>query len=753
MLIFPNKLSTKISQPVFGRGEEPDFQAFLNFCKFFSPNVNVDLLEKAFQFNLEANRNLFRKSGDPYYVHSLEIATFLVNNLMYNDELIASALMHDILGKSELITTREIQTVFGPVISQIVENVNKITSLEKQGIGDIEYFRRLILAITTDVRIIFIKIADRYQDMKTINFLLPEVQRKLAEDTMQIYVPLAHRFGFYVIKSELEDIAFRVLDKENYDKIARKLRMTKRDRDKYLLDFAKPIVEKLKTLSFLDFIRFEIHGRVKHIYSIYKKTLLRGKPVDELYDLIGLRIILDTDDETICGKVMEEIKKIYPYLPETYKDYIKNPKPNGYQSIHCAFIGPGNEKVEVQVRTRKMHLIAEKGIAAHYRYKSDFVSVDSIFEDPQIERWVQEIRDLIAKKESVPTEKLLESFKYDIFSNEIYVLTPKQEIKILPKNASVLDFAYSIHTDVGNKCAGVKINNRTASIFTPLKNGDVVEVILSDNLEPELSWFDKVVTSKAKNAILKFYNQKKAEHQRNGEKIFKDLLENYGLTQKKTKILNLCLKILKYSNASEFYIELSKIKQLKNVTDLLIAFLKRNNLNINDELIKMDNSLIPLRVYLEENRLQIDDKAYQIIYSDCCLPVRGDKIVSYATFDKIYVHRSECPNTKLLLAEEHTRKVDFGWDMTSKDSFEMGVKITAKSQEIIYSILTQAFQERGDVLVKALYKKCTGTETTSFILILTVKDNSFFDRIAEVAKTKSSDVIIERIGKFTPEDQ
>ncbi|MCX7908295.1 MAG: RelA/SpoT family protein [Ignavibacteria bacterium] len=747
MLLYPEKKIKEVTFPKYGKGEEADFEAFLEFCQQVGDNINLDLLKKAYEFNINANKNLFRKSGEPFYIHPLEVATFLVQYIMYDNEMVASAILHDVLGKEGRLTLNDIQSEFGNVISQMVDNIHRITNLERKEIGDIEYFRRLILALTTDVRIIFIKIADRLHDMKTISYLSPETQRKFAEDTLQIYVPLAHRFGFYLIKSELEDICFRILDRENYDKIVRKLNMTKKERDEYLKEFAKPIIETLKKMSLLrdKQIKFEVHGRVKHIYSIYNKTLLRGKPVEELYDLIGLRLILDTEDETICEKVIEEIKKIYPFVPETYKDYIKNPKPNGYKSIHCAFIGTGGQKVEVQVRTKKMHLIAEKGFAAHYRYKSGTISMDSVFDDPQIDKWVQDIRDLLAKKEEIPVEKLLESFKYDIFSNEIYVLTPKQELKILPKGSIVLDFAYSIHTDVGNRCAGAKINGKTSSIFTPLKNGDVVEVILGENLEPELAWLEKVVTSKARNSILKYFNQNRSEHQQKGKDFFESLLLEYELERNKNKVLNQCLKILKYPTSNDFFIELSKADELKSIVKLLLKVLKANNFKINPKDFEKDIELKKIWDFTQ-NRMLLDDKTYEIVFAKCCLPVRGDDAVAYAYGDKIVIHRQDCKSGLLQIGNSVTRKIEFKWDAIDRDLFELGVKLTSLISEHIHILLGQIFQEEKDIYITHIINESFGLGYFVYKFYLRVKDNSLINKMKNIIQTNKLDINIERVG-------
>lgn len=748
MLLYPKKKFEKISTPKFGKDEESDFQSFINFCSHFTSNLNVPLLYKAYEFNIEANKNLQRKSGDPFYTHPLEVACFLVENVIYNDELIVSALLHDVLDKSDLISLKDIESEFGVAIAQIVDSVHRITNLERRQIADVEYFRRILIALTTDVRIIFIKIADRYIDMKTISYLSPESQRKFAEDTFQVYIPLAHRLGFYGIKSELEDMAFRVLDKENYNRIVRKLNMTKHERDETLKKIASPIIELLQNLPILKEkdIYFEIHGRVKHIYSIYIKTLLRGKPADELYDLVGLRVILDTEDESLCEKVMSAIKELYRSIPETYKDYIRNPKPNGYKSIHCAFVGPNEQKFEVQVRTFNMHLLAEKGIAAHYRYKSGFISMDSIFEEQQIDKWMQAIRTLLARKEEIPDTKLFEGFKYGVFLDEIYVFTPKGEIKVLPKNSIVLDFAYSIHTDVGHRCAGAKKNGITCSIFAPLENADRIEIIQGSNLEPELHWLDKVVTSKAKNAILKYFTQKAKELQKRGKVHFENLLRNFSLLDNKSRILNICLKILKFSNSKEFFTELGKSSQLGEIVEILMEYLKENNLKIDEDEIYSNPKFFKIAEFVKKSEF-IDVRTHSVVMADCCLPARGDEIVAFLSGKNVLVHRVDCKRTKYLVVDLGLRKVKVDWKDIKQENFDIGLKFSTSSIESIHKLLANILSANDDVMLISWSKKETTPGYFFWKIYLNVKDNTFVNKFHKSIGELNLDIKIERIGK------
>jgi len=752
MLLYPKHKRKKVVLPRYSQNPNQDLEIFLNFCKQADSQADLELLRKAFAFNLNSCKEKSKRSGDPHYTHPLEVATILINFIGFDNVLIASALLHEVIGRDSPFTINDIESEFGKVIAQIVESIHKIDTVEHQRIGDAEYYRRLILSLLTDIRILLIKIADRYHDMQTISYLSPEKQMKFAEDTMQLYVPLAHRLGLALIKSELEDFAFKVLDRQNYEAIARKLNMSKRERENKLQEFVKPLIPKLESKLKEEYnVSFEIHGRVKHIYSIYNKTLLRGKPIEELYDLIGIRIILDTDNENLCYEVLETIAEVYKKIDNTFKDYIKNPKPNGYQSLHQAFQVSELFNVEVQVRTRKMDEIAERGFAAHYRYKSGLVSADSILMDPDFENWTNEVRKLLLENEELSDSKIFEAFNFNLLSEKIYVLTPENDVKVLPKGATVLDFAYSIHTDLGNHCLGAKIDNkRTCGPFEKLSNGNIVQILYSERVEPDESWLDHVVTSKAKDAIKKYLAQKRQSLITSGKGIFSNLIKEYKLSSKENSILSEVKNIFLFPDSDEFFMELHNDTELQqNIKDLL-AFISSNESFTKTLKWKTLINKLPTKIkqYIETRVKNFFEKhPEKIDFAICCLPVRNDDAIAIFQNDSIKIHRKECTNYAEELKKINTRITNFKWDYIKQEKFLTCLKISSPKPDLVLSRLTLFFSGIEDAEIKRIIKEEEQDGVFSLTLFLLVEDKSTIEKLKSQLLDSSSEITIVRKGK------
>jgi guanosine-3',5'-bis(diphosphate) 3'-pyrophosphohydrolase len=386
--------------------------------------------------------------GEPYFNHPYEVAMIVASEIPLDDISVASALLHDIVEDTNF-TLEDIQAEFGEKIARIVDGLTKITGIfesDNRGIIEAENYRKLLLALSTDVRVILVKFADRLHNMRTLEYLPEHKRKRIAQETLEIYAPLAHRFGLAQIKWELEDLAFKYLNPEAYEDIARRVAQTRKQREEYIKEFAKPIEKSLAERGF----KFEISGRPKHLYSIYNKMVKRGKAFEEIYDLFAVRIILDTEDKNDCWTVYGIVTDIYRAVPERFKDYITNPKSNGYRSIHTTVIGPGGKMVEVQIRTRAMHEIAEKGLAAHWKYKENITETDKQFEE-----WVKWVRDVLENQTDMT--QFIEDLKLNLFQDEIYVFTPKGDLKVLPRGATPVDFAFEIHTEIGLRCIGAKV--------------------------------------------------------------------------------------------------------------------------------------------------------------------------------------------------------------------------------------------------------------------------------------------------------
>lgn len=705
MLLYPSIGKQKtLSEPKYGKNQEKDFTSFINFCSHFSNKIDTDLLRKAFIWCVRAHQLELRKSGEPYYTHPLEVATIVVKNIAYDDTMVCSALLHDVIGNNTEITVDDIRSEFGETIAKIVESVSRITHLERRMINRDEYYRLLLLSLFTDVRIIIVKIADRLHDMRNISYLEPGLQRKIADDTMQIYCPFAHRFGLGAIKSELEDLAFKVLDKKNYDLVARKLKLSHYERERYLFLFTDPIIKKLENIFTSGKFKteFEIYGRVKHIYSIYNKTLLRQKGIEELYDLIAVRIILKTDDFQLCYKVFEEIRSIYEVVEGTYKDYIRNPKPNGYQSIHCGFWGPNGEKVEVQIRTQRMHEIAEKGMAAHYNYKRGLLPANSVLEDPKILSWMNEVRELLSRVEEVPIEKLLEGFSSGILTDEIYVLTPANEIRVLPKGATVLDFAYDIHTDIGNQCVGVKVNGRPKPLSFELSNGDRVEVITSPKAVPNIEWLKFVRTHKASSSIIKYFKTRRKQILQVGKNLFDDMLTKYQVSNK-IKMFDIIAKLSGYTNPEDLYYNLFLNTELQNAMEQFFQNvaskvpIPNNNY---DELLKIAPLLS--NYHRKESKKLLTDPANKISFATCCYPVRGEKSVGIYSSNSVCIHRSNCVELSKIFNGKKYYVAEVDWELIHTKNFVVGLTIEGSPKIKIIDRLTQLVNQFKGLVINEI---------------------------------------------------
>ena len=471
----------------------------LSACKMNLPSVNEELVTKAMKLAYEAHKNDFRASGELYFYHPYNVAMIVAKEIPLDDISVISALLHDIVEDTE-IGLDFVEKEFGKEVAEIVNGVTKIGGVFKgQEITQAENYRKMLLSMVNDVRVILVKFADRIHNMRTLEFVPPQKQRRIARETLEIYAPFANRFGLGKIKWELEDLAFKYLNKEAYNEIARKINNKRKERESYINKFIGPIAEKLLVHK----LNFEIGGRPKHLYSIYKKMIKLNTTFENIYDLFAIRIILESDDPNECYYVLGVINQLYKPIHDRFKDYISIPKKNNYQSIHNTVIGPEGKLVEIQIRTRMMHEIAEKGVAAHWKYKENLATADRDLED-----WVNWIRDVfenVNKYEA--TKEILASFKLNLYQDEIYIFSPKGDLKRLPIDSTPVDFAYEIHSRVGFNCIGAKVNGKIVPLDTKLNSGDQVEIITSKNQHPNKGWLKFVKTHKAKQNIRKYLNK------------------------------------------------------------------------------------------------------------------------------------------------------------------------------------------------------------------------------------------------------
>ncbi|MEE9186770.1 MAG: RelA/SpoT family protein, partial [Bacteroidota bacterium] len=518
-------------------------------CRSNLRSVDEDLIRKAFEFSLDAHKHDMRASGEPYFQHPYEVAKIVANEIPLDDISVASALLHDVAEDTEY-EVKDVRAEFGPTVGDIVDGVTKITDIfRSHEVTQAENYRKLLLSMVNDIRVMLVKFADRLHNMRTLEYLSTEKQKRLAKETLEIYAPFAHRFGLAKIKWELEDLAFKFLYSAEYERMARSIRAKRREREHFIKKFVAPIEKRLKEESF----KFEISGRPKHLFSIYNKMIKRAKPMEEIYDLFAVRIILDTENNNDCFGAYGIVTEIYIPIPERFKNYISIPKKNGYQSIHTTVVGPEGKMIEVQIRTRSMHEVAEKGVAAHWKYKENIEALEE-----ELEHWVSWVREIFDRPdEEAPAQQLMESFKLNLYQDEIYVFTPKGDLKILPKRATPLDFAFEIHSNIGLHCIGAKVNGRLVPLNAILKSGDQIEVITSKTQTPSADWEQFVITHKAKANIRKWLKEEKRKLLAKGKDIWEKKLKKHKLHMNEDELAKF-VRSMKIDNVQTYYLRIAR---------------------------------------------------------------------------------------------------------------------------------------------------------------------------------------------------
>ena len=486
------------------------FNALLNDYLKSNHRRKVERITKAFNFANQAHAGVKRRSGEPYIMHPIAVARIVCREMGLGSTSICSALLHDVVEDTEY-TVEDIRDMFGDKIAQIVDGLTKISGgiFGEQASAQAENFRKLLLTMSDDIRVILIKIADRLHNMRTLGSMLPAKQFKIAGETLYLYAPLAHRLGLFSIKTELEDLSFKYEHPQEYDFISAKLKATEESRNKLFEHFAAPVDEKLKSMG----LQYEMRARVKSVYSIWNKMESKGVAFEDIYDIYAVRIIFDplpgVDEKNQCWDIYSAITDIYRIRPDRIRDWVSRPKANGYQALHLTVMGPDGQWVEIQIRSRRMDDIAEKGFAAHWKYKESNVE-----EDTELDKWIQTITEILESPDPNALD-FLDTIKLNLFTSEIFVFTPKGDIKTLPQGATALDFAYALHSDIGNKCIGAKVNHRLVPLSHPLSSGDQVEVLTSRSQEPQPEWLNFVTTAKARakiDAVLKRVRKEVAKY-------------------------------------------------------------------------------------------------------------------------------------------------------------------------------------------------------------------------------------------------
>ncbi len=629
-----------------------------------------ELVRRAFEIAAEAHKTMRRKSGEPYILHPLAVARICVEEIGLGVRSTICALLHDTVEDTD-VTLDEVEKTFGVEIARIVDGLTKISNvIDVNASQQAENFKKILLTLTDDPRVILIKLADRLHNMRTLDSMKREKQLKISSETVYVYAPLAHRMGLYNIKTELEDLAMKYLEPEEYKEIARKLSETKRERSRFINEFIKPLKEKLEKGGF----NFEIYGRPKSIHSIWNKMRKKGVTFEEVYDLFAIRVILNSSPEKEkedCWKVYSMITDEYTPSPERLRDWLSNPKSNGYEALHTTVMGPQGKWVEVQIRTKRMNEIAEKGLAAHWKYK------EGANDESRFDKWFQQIREVLHTQDNDSVD-FLQDFKTSFLTEEIYVYTPKGDVKMLPVGSSALDFAFSIHSAVGVQCIGAKVNHKLVPLGHKLRSGDQIEIITSSKQRPTEDWLNFVVTAKAKSKIKDALKDEKRKVADEGKYLVQRKLENFGAVYNQHNIDILTTYYKLNSSFDLFYqvavknIDLKELKEFHLLGDRLdppkpLKPVTEVKIDLNSSVGKKDAELIIF-----------GESSDRIVYTlaNCCKPIPGDDVFGFVSTGKgLTIHRTTCPNATKLLSNYGHRVVKTKWAKNKEISFLTGVRI------------------------------------------------------------------------------
>ena len=675
------------------------YRALLRALREKLKKGDKELLRTAFEMAADAHKTMRRKSGEPYVLHPLAVAMICVEEIGLGVRSTICALLHDTVEDTN-IALDDIKSEFGNEIAKIVDGLTKIsTVMDTNSSQQAENFKKILLTLTDDPRVILIKLADRLHNMRTLDAMKQEKQLKIASETIWVYAPLAHRMGLYNVKTELEDLSMKYMEPAIYKEIAKKLAETKRERTKYINEFIRPLKEKLTAAEF----DFEIQGRPKSIHSIWNKIKKKEVSFEEVYDLFAIRVILNADldkEKEDCWKVYSMITDEYSPSPERLRDWLSNPKSNGYEALHTTVMGPQGKWVEVQIRTKRMNEIAEKGLAAHFKYKEGSQNED------RFDKWFVQIREALGNQQDEGID-FLQDFKTSFLAEEIYVYTPKGDVKMLPINSSALDFAFYIHTAIGSKCIGAKVNHKLVPISHKLRSGDQIEIITSNKQKPSEDWLSSVVTAKAKNSIKDALREEKKIIAEEGKYSLQRKLEGIGALYNTYNIdqvmfyyklsshLDLLFKIATKT------IDLKELKLFQVIGDKIEA---PKPVNLSPE-INLENPALKAASKKDSELIIFGESSDKIKYTlgKCCNPIPGDDVFGFVSTGKgLIIHRNNCPNATQLLANYGHRVVKTKWAKNKEIPFLTGLSIIGLDDVGVVNKITNIISGELKINIAAL---------------------------------------------------
>lgn len=680
---------------------ETAFDDLIKSLRKGTTEESVKMIRRAFEFAREAHQGVRRKSGEPYILYPLAVAKIAVKEIGLGTKSAVAALLHDVVEDTDY-TVEDIANLFGPKIASLVDGLTKISEvMGSNTTKQAESFRKMILTLADDVRVILIKIADRLHNMRTLDSMPEHKQVKIASETLYIYAPLAHRMGLHAIKTELEDLSLKYENPVEYQELEKRIHDYRDEHTGLYQQFIAPIRERLTESGY----RYDITARTKSVYSVWSKMQRRHISFEEIYDLLAVRIVFDPKDNQPekwqCWNIYSLITDMYSPKPERIRDWVSVPKANGYEALHLTVMGPGGKWIEVQIRSRRMDEIAEKGLAAHWKYKGDNAEASN-----EVDKWLAGIKEMLEQPGTDALE-FLDEFKLNLFAKEIRVFTPKGEMRTLPKGASVLDFAYDIHTEIGNSCIGGKVNHKLVPMSHRLQSGDQVEVLTSDKQKPQSDWLDFIVTAKARNNILMVFRREKKEQIRIGTTMFEKLLEDMKLPFG-AENLNKALLHLKLQHKDDLYVSLAKghldieevRKALKKKSEN--KFVKYWKL----QFFKSDKDKSVPDKEEEKGKVinDITDDASDFIIAPCCNPIPGDDVVGMKIDgDKITVHKRKCPEAIRLMSSYGDKIVPVKWVSHKIMSFLAVIKLNGIDSIGIVSDITMIISKESNVNMRTVH--------------------------------------------------
>ena len=688
---------------------DQEFQELLNSYLATKHRKRVEIITKAFNFANQAHKGIKRRSGEPYIMHPLAVAKIVCNEIGLGSTSICAALLHDVVEDTDY-TIEDIENIFGPKIAQIVDGLTKISGgiFGDRASEQAENFKKLLLTMSNDVRVILIKIADRLHNMRTLGSMLPNKQYKIAGETLYIYAPLANRLGLYKVKTELENLSFKYEHPEEYREIEEKLNATSAVREKVFQDFTAPIIAQLNKMG----LKYHILARVKSIYSIWNKMQTKHVPFEEIYDLLAVRIIFEPRklDEELndCFDIYVTISKIYKPHPDRLRDWVSHPKANGYQALHVTLMGNNGQWIEVQIRSERMNDVAEQGFAAHWKYKDGGGGED----EGELEKWLRTIKEILDDPQPDAMD-FLDTIKLNLFASEIFVFTPKGELKTMPQNSTALDFAFSLHTDIGCHCIGAQVNHKLVPLSHKLQSGDQVEILTSKSQRVQPQWLTFATTARARSKVAAILRKDRKTYQKEGEEILNEFLKAEEIQPEATVIGKLC-KLHNIKNEEEFLIAIGnksivlgesdknelKEKPGANWKKYLTYSFGGGNKEKTEEKEPQEKEKIDTKEILILTEESIRNN---YLMAECCHPIPGDDVLGYiAENERVIIHKRQCPVAAKLKSSYGNRIIATEWDTHKSLSFLVYIYINGIDRMGLLNEITQVISRRLGVNIRKL---------------------------------------------------